>query len=53
MRSLGTNCNGFARSEGLGRVFCDRCRERAGVVTRWGAGLMAASTLISYLRPKK
>lgn len=53
MRSLGANCNGYAREEGLGRLICDRCRERAGAVVRWGAGVAASSALSAILRPKK
>lgn len=52
MRSLGNNCNGYARAEGLGRVFCDRCRERSGVVVRWGLGIVAAGRVASWFRPK-
>jgi hypothetical protein len=53
LRSLGANCNGYARREGVGRVICDRCRDRASVVVRWGAGIFAASVVASLLRPRK
>lgn len=53
MRSIGANCNGFARIEGVGAVICDRCRERAGAVVRWGVGAYAVSALLSAIRPKK
>ena len=52
-RTIGANCNGYARTDGIGGVFCDRCRERAGAVMRWGVGMYAATALLNLLRPKK
>jgi hypothetical protein len=53
MNSIGANCNGYTRQGGIGGVICDRCRESATAVLRWGVGLYAASALLNILRPKK
>jgi hypothetical protein len=53
MNSIGANCNGYARTEGIGGVFCDRCRESASAVMRWGVGMYAATALLNAIRPKK